>query len=365
MARPSVRVVLNEHQKRELEQLATKPTSPQQMAFRARVVLTLGQGRSSQEVAKRLKTSEQTVCLWKARFLQGGVGALQDAPRSGRPTQIPASVRRRIVTRCVQPPGKRARWTTRSMAKSVGVSKDTVQRLWSRNAIKPHRVRTFKLSTDEHFEEKFWDVIGLYLNPPLNAVVLCCDEKSQCQALQRTQPGLPLNVGHIRTRTHDYYRNGTITLFAALNYLTGKIISQTSPRHRHGEWLAFLKKIDSEIAPKLEIHIVCDNYATHKHPSVKRWIERHRRFHMHFTPTSASWMNMVERFFRDISQQAILPGSFGSVHELVETIATYLREHNLEPRRYQWRADGKEVLAKIERAWDAATNIPKIVPKVI
>ena len=242
------------------------------------------------------------------------------------------------------------------MARHLGVSKATVQRVWSTHEIKPHRTRIFKLSCDEQFEAKFWDVIGVYLNPPDNAVVLCCDEKSQCQALQRSQPGLPLAQGHIRTVTHDYYRHGTVTLFAALDYLSGKVISQVAPRHRHNEWLKFLKKLDSEIAGDLSIHLIVDNYSPHKHQKVRRWLERHPRFHLHFTPTSASWMNMVERFFRDLSQQAILPGSFGSVAELVDTINLYLSQHNLEPKRYVWHANGQEVLNKIHRAWEAATN---------
>ena len=200
--------------------------------------------------------------------------------------------------------------------------------LWSTNDIKPHRTRIFKLSCDEQFEAKFWDVIGVYLDPPDNAVVLCCDEKSQCQALQRSQPGLPLGQGHFRTVTHDYYRHGTVTFFAALDYLSGKVISQVAPRHRHNEWLKFLKKIDSEIPEDLSIHLIIDNYSTHKHQKVRHWLERHPRFHLHFTPTSASWMNMVERFFRDLSQQAILPGSFGSVAKLVLTPSIFT-SHNI------------------------------------
>ena len=249
------------------------------------------------------------------------------------------------------------------MAKHLGVSKATVQRVWSTNDIKPHRTRIFKLSCDEQFEAKFWDVIGVYLNPPDNAVVLCCDEKSQCQALQRSQPGLPLAQGHIRTVTHDYYRHGTVTLFAALDYLSGKVISQVAPRHRHNEWLKFLKKLDAEIAGDLSIHLIVDNYSAHKHQRVRRWLERHPRFHLHFTPTSASWMNMVERFFRDLSQQAILPGSFGSVAELVDAINHYLSQHNLEPKRYVWHANGQEVLNKIHRAWEAG-NIPNFLKRL-
>ena len=215
------------------------------------------------------------------------------------------------------------------------------------------------MSCDEQFEAKFWDVIGVYLDPPYNAVVLCCDEKSQCHALQRSQPGLPLAQGHIRTVTHDDYRHGTVTLFAALDYLSGKVISQVAPRHRHNEWLKFLKKLDSEIAEDLSIHLIVDNYSTHKHRKVRHWLERHPRFNLHFTPTSASWMNIVERFFRDLSQQAILPGSFGSVAELVDTINRYLSQHNLEPKRYVWHAQGQKLSTKSHRARKAATKFLK------
>jgi transposase len=240
------------------------------------------------------------------------------------------------------------------LASALGVSKATVQRVWSENQIKPHLTRVFKLSTDPDFETKFWDVIGLYLNPPEQAVVLCCDEKSQIQALQRSQPGLPLGKGHIRTQTHDYYRNGTVTLFAALDYLQGKVIAHTAQKHTHRQWLEFLKRIDQEIPLSQHIHIILDNYATHKHPVVKRWLARHPRFELHFTPTGSSWMNLVERFFRDLSQQAILPGSFGSVRQLVDAIMQYLAQHNLTPKRYVWRAEGEEILAKIQRAWKVA-----------
>ena len=246
------------------------------------------------------------------------------------------------------------------MAKHVGVSKATVQRVWSTNDLKPHRVRTFKLSRDPQFDAKFWDVIGLYLNPPQKALVLCCDEKSQCQALERSRPGLPLGQGHFRTRTHDYVRHGTTTLFAALSTLDGRVIARTETRHTHVEWLRFLRQVERETPPQLTLHLIVDNYATHKHPAVKAWLARHPRVQSHFTPTSSSWLNLVERFFRDLSQQAILPGSFGSVAELVDTINLYLAQHNLEPKRYVWHADGQEVLNKINRAWEAATNPPII-----
>jgi transposase len=240
-----------------------------------------------------------------------------------------------------------------ALAAKVDVKLDIRVKLWEQNDLRPHQTRTFKLSNDPQFEAKFWDVIGLYLNPPTKAVVLCCDEKSQCQALERTQPGLPLGQGQICTRTHDYYRHGTLTLFAALDYLEGKIIAQSAPRHRHQEWLAFLKQIEQEVPVGQDIHLIVDNYATHKHPSVKRWLKKHPRVHLHFTPTSSSWLNLVERFFRDLSQDVISPGSFRSVPELKRAIFNYLAERNDSPKRYVWRAEGEKILAKIQRAREA------------
>ena len=238
------------------------------------------------------------------------------------------------------------------MARMAGVSKATVQRLWAANDIKPHLSRTFKLSKDKHFETKFWDVIGLYLDPPEKALVLCCDEKSQCQALERTQPGLPLGIGHIKTKTHDYVRHGTLTLFAALNYLDGRLISRIAKRHRHQEWLAFLKIIDRETPCGLDIHLIADNYATHKHDEVRRWLAKHPRFHMHFTPTSSSWLNLVERFFRDLTDY-ITEKSFASVGELSTAIIAFLVERNKNAKRYVWRAKGEDILRKVEAARQA------------
>jgi transposase len=354
--RPKANLQLTEVQRQQLERIVRTGTAENRMVFRARLILECATGADNVQVAKQVGTTEQTVTLWRGRFLRAGMGGLADLPRSGRPEDIKPAIKGRILSEAVRPPVTLGRWSTRSMAKHVGVSKATVQRVWSSNDIKPHRTRIFKLSCDEQFEAKFWDVIGVYLDPPDNAVVLCSDEKSQCQALQRSQPGLPLAQGHIRTVTHDYYRHGTVTLFAALDYLSGKVISQVAPRHRHNEWLKFLQKVDREISADLSIHLIVDNYSTHKHQKVRRWLQRHPRFHLHFTPTSASWMNMVERFFRDLSQQAILPGSFGSVAELVDAMNRYLSQHNLEPKRYVWHADGQAVLDKIRRAWEAATN---------
>ena len=236
------------------------------------------------------------------------------------------------------------------MAKEVGISRHSVHQIWRKNDLKPHLVRTFKISKDPAFEKKFWDVIALYLNPPDKALVLCCDEKSQCQALERTQPALPLGIGHIRTKTHDYIRHGTITLFAALNYLDGKIIARTEKKHTHIEWLRFLKQLDRETPKELDLHLIVDNYGTHKHEKVKQWVGKHRRFHIHYTPTSSSWMNLIERFFADLTNDVVRDGSFTSVRQLVRDIETYLAERNLNPKRYQWKAEGEEILRKIQKA---------------
>src|ERR1700752_3357217 len=278
---------------------------------RSEIVLLSAEGLTQQQNAERLGTSRRQVNRWVGRFATGRLAGLRDAPGRGRKPWLAEGAAQQGLERAVTPPPHLGRWSCRTMARAVGVSAWSVQRLWVANDIKPHLSRTFKLSNDKRFEEKFWDVIGLYLDPPEKALVLCCDEKSQCQALERTQPGLPLGIGHIRTKTHDYTRHGTITLFAALSYLDGKIFGQTAPRHTHRQWLAFVKHLDRETPPGLTIHLVIDNYATHKHPKVKSWIayrnRRQRKVHgrerivLHFTPTSSSWMNLVERFFRDLT----------------------------------------------------------------
>jgi transposase len=321
--------------------------------------LLAAEGMSNLQISDEVGLHFNAVGKTRARFVHERLGALQDRPRSGRKPTIAAAVKGRILTEATQPPPGLARWSVRSMAQHQGVSKATVQRLWAKNDLKPHRTKVFKLSSDPAFEAKFWDVIGLYLDPPERALVLCCDEKTQIQALQRSQPGLPLGRGHLRTETHDYYRHGTVTLFAALDYLEGKVLARTAQKHTHRQWLEFLKQIDRETPAELDLHLVLDNYATHKHPRVKQWLTKHPRFHLHFVPTGSSWLNLVERFFRDLSQQAILPGSFGSVPELVDALMQYLTRHNLQPKRYVWRADGAAVLAKIQRAWDTAFRTPE------
>jgi transposase len=340
-----------------LENVVKCRTSAQRDVLRARIVLLRSEGKKEDEVALTLSTSRPTVSLWVKRYRREGLSGLHDAPGRGRKSSLPEDKVARVITGATQsPPAGRARWSVRSMAREAGVSKSTVHNLWQKNDLKPHLTRTFKLSNDPRFEEKFWDVIGLYLNPPEKALVLCCDEKSQCQALERSQPGLPLGIGHIRTRTHDYIRHGTITLFAALSYLEGRLISRTEEKHTHIEWLRFLKQIHRETPKDMDVHIIADNYATHKHPKVKAWLEKHPRFHMHFTPTSSSWMNLVERFFRDISEDCIREGSFESVGELVKAINAYLDNRNSQPKPYRWKAKGADILAKIHRARLALHN---------
>lgn len=351
---------LTQEQRRELRGIVNSPTASFRQNRRAWVILNRAAGLSQERTAEKTGWSRQAVNRWEARFLQAGMAGLEEARRSGRKPTIALEMRQKILTRATQPPPNRSRWSVRSMAKSMGVSKATVQRLWSANEIKPHITRTFKISKDKQFEDKFWDVIGLYLNPPDRALVLCCDEKSQCQALERTQPSLPLKGGHPCTKTHDYKRHGTVTLFAALSYLDGKIFSATAGKHTHRQWLAFLKQLDRETPKELTLHAIVDNYSTHKHPKVKSWIawrnQRQRkafgadRMVLHFTPTSSSWMNLVERFFRDLTEDVVREGSFHSTEELVRAMADYLAERNLNPKRYIWKAKGEEILAKIQRA---------------
>lgn len=346
-------VILSESDRKALEHVVGKKSSEQRTVLRARIVLLCAGGEPDLVVAQQLGVNRHTVRLWRQRFCEQGLAGLRDAPGRGRKALLEDKVKEAILTGAVRPPAHRTRWSCRSMARAQKVSPSTVQRIWASNDIQPPRTRTFKISTDPLFEEKFWDVIGLYLNPPDKALVLCCDEKSQCQAVERTQPALPLGVGHIRTATHDYIRHGTVTLFAALNYLEGKIVSLLVEQHRHQEWLRFLQRIDRQTPKQLALHLIIDNYATHKHPEVRAWVAKHPRFHLHFTPTSASWMNLVERFFRDLTEDVVREGSFRHVKELCDHILVYLAERNANPTRYTWNAKGEDILRKIQRAREA------------
>jgi len=312
-------------------------------------------GANNQDIAAALGISRPTVQLWRERFLALRlVGLEKDAPRPGRRPRISAAKIAAVVRATLHSrPPDATHWSTRSMARAQHLSEASIRRIWRMHGLKPHLIETFKLSRDKNFIEKLTDVVGLYLNPPDRALVLCVDEKSQIQALDRTQPLLPLRPGIPARQTHDYTRHGTTTLFAALNMLDGKVIGDCMPRHRHQEFIRFLKKIDAETPSDLDLHLIVDNYATHKHPRVKSWFKRHPRFHLHFTPTSSSWLNMVERWFRNLTDRRIRRGSFSSVRELIKTITEYLENHNQNPQVFVWSASVKEILAKIAKCKEA------------
>jgi transposase len=312
-------------------------------------------GIPGQSIAQELEISRPTIQLWRERFLALRLeGLKKDAPRPGRIASIPDRKVRAVVEATLHAkPINATHWSLRSMAKAQGISRMAVQRIWKRHNLKPHLVKTFKISRDKHFVEKLYDVVGLYLNPPDKSLVLCVDEKSQIQALDRTQPGLPLKKGRCGTMTHDYKRNGTTTLFAAFSMLDGKVIGDCMSRHRHQEFIRFLNKIDVETPSELDLHIIVDNYATHKHPRVKSWLRRHPRFHLHFIPTSSSWLNMVERWFREITDKRIRRGSFRNVPELIAAIKEYLDNHNQNPRIFTWTASVERILAKVAKCKEA------------
>lgn len=323
---------------------------------RARIILLAAKGWQNQEIAARLQITPATVARWRARFLTQGLAALErDAPRPGRPRVITAARVREVVRKTTQErPSNATHWSTRTMAAATGLSEKSVRRIWHQHGLKPHLVRTFKLSRDPQFAEKLEAIVGLYLNPPEHALVLSVDEKSQIQALDRTQPGLPLKRGRCSTMTHDYKRNGTAVLFAALNTLDGSVISMCDDQHRHQEWLKFLRVIDEVTPPDKDLYLIADNYSTHKHPKVQRWLARHPRFHMVFTPTSSSWLNMVERFFRDLTQKRLRRGVFHDVEELIMAIGEYIDHYNEQPKPFVWTKTASDILAKVTRARNAA-----------
>jgi transposase len=321
-------------------------------------VLLASAGLQDQEIATKLKITPENAARWRKRFLDGGLASLEkDAPRPGRtPTITPAKVQEVIRKTTQEKPGNATHWSTRTMAQAAGLSEKSVRRIWHKHGLKPHLARTFKVSNDLQFAEKLETIVGLYLNPPEHAIVLCADEKSQIQALDRTQPSLPLKKGRYGTMTHDYKRNGTATLFAALNTVDGTVISMCDDRYRHQEWLKFLRVID-EVTPQSKfIHLIADNYATHKHPKVQRWLARHPRFHVHFTPTSSSWLNMVERFFRDLTQKRLRRGTFRDVEELIMAIGDYIDQHNQNPKPFVWTAKACDILEKVKRARKTLDN---------
>jgi len=309
-------------------------------------------GKQDLEIAAEIGISNQKAARWRKRFLKMGLPGLEkDAPRSGRtPSITPAKVQEVIRKTTQEKPSNATHWSTRTMAVAAGLSEKSVRRIWHKHGLKPHLSRTFKVSNDPEFVEKLEAIIGLYLNPPEHAIVLCADEKSQTQALDRTQPGLPLKKGRCGTMTHDYKRNGTATLFAAMSTLDGTVISMCDDRHRHQEWLKFLRVIDDVTPPDKELHLIADNYATHKHPKVQKWLTRHPRFRVYFTPTSSSWLNMVERFFRDLTEQRLRRGIFRDVEELIMAIGDYIDKHNDNPKPFVWTAKASDVLEKVKRA---------------
>lgn len=339
-----------------LRNLSNRKRIEARVQMRARIILHASDGMSDKGIAERLDTDRRIVARWRARFLAAGVdGLLQDATRPGRPrtAREPSNVDQVVRVTLNETPEGATHWSTRTLAVHLSISASTVARIWRAHGLKPHRVESFKLSNDPRFVEKLEDIVGLYLDPPEHALVLCCDEKTQIQALDRTQPGLPLKRGRGQTMTHDYKRNGVTTLFAALNAATGKVLSMTDQLHRHQEWLRFLKTIDRKTPKHKELHLIVDNYATHKHPEVRAWLDKHPRFHMHFTPTSSSWLNMVERFFRDITEQRIRRGVFTSVPDLEAAINEYITVHNAKPKPFIWTAKASDILAKVTRAREA------------
>jgi transposase len=352
-------VVLTPEQRRELEGYARGRRVPVRLVQRSRALLLAAEGKRNTDIGQALGVGRDTVAHWRARFSSDGMAGIErDAPRPGRKPAIDAALVAIIVRKTTQEtPAGATQWSTRSMAREAGISEASVRRIWRRHGLKPHRVRSFKLSTDPAFAEKLHDVVGLYLNPPERALVLSLDEKSQIQALDRTQPGLPLRPGRAQTMTHDYKRHGTTTLFAALSTLDGTVIGTCMKRHTHKEWLRFLRLIDRQTPPAQDLHLIVDNYATHKHPAVRDWLARHPRFHLHFTPTSASWLNMVERFFRDLTTQRVRRGVFRSAAELEQAIQDYLAQHNQRPKPFIWTAKADDILEKVKRAQTALDKI--------
>ena len=328
---------------------------PLRLVQRARIIQMAAQGALNHHIAEALDVSRPTVQLWRERFLALRLAGLEkDAPRPGRIPQISqAKVAAVIEATLHRTPQNATHWSVRTMAKAQGISRMAVQRIWSQHHLKPHLIETFKLSRDKRFVEKLHDVVGLYLNPPDKALVLCVDEKSQIQALDRTQPLLPLRPGLPARQTHDYQRHGTTTLFAALSMLDGQVIGDCMPRHRHQEFIRFLKRIDAETPAGLALHLIVDNYGTHKHPRVQSWLKRHPRFHLHFTPTSSSWLNMIERWFREITDKRLRRGTFPNVRSLIQAITDYIHNHNQNPQVFVWTASTEKIMNKIVKCKEA------------
>ena len=348
MAGIAQKIEVSDEDRETLHKWKKSPRTPQKLVRRADIILAAAEGLNNKAISERGLGSEQTICLWRKRYAERGIEGLQDEPKPGRPRRIGQDKTAEIVATTLTPPQGMTHWSARRLAKQVGVSHSTVHRIWQAYDLKPHRTETFKFSTDPQLKEKIVDIVGLYLNPPEQALVLGVDEKSQIQALSRTQPLLQLRSGQVERHTHDYKRNGTTTLFAALNVATGEVIGECHPRHRHQEFLKFLKQLEKEVADK-ELHLILDNYGTHKQEKVQKWLKRHKRFHLHFTPIGASWMNMVEIWFGILTNQAIRRGNFDSVAHLVGAIKAFLSRWNERAKPFVWTKTAEQILAKAAR----------------
>jgi len=348
--RPKIPIVLTEEEQQQLKALAGSRSLPHGVVTRARIILMDAEGLTNQAIARRVELSMQAVSKWRKRYVEQGLSGLHDELRPGRPRSISDEEVAAVVKKTLQTkPKDGTHWTIRSIAKEAQLSRPAVHRIWKAFGLQPHRQRHFKLSTDPFFVEKVRDIVGLYLNPPDKAMVLCVDEKSQVQALDRTQPLLPLGIGYVQGVTHDYVRHGTTTLFAALDIATGQVLTRCRARHRHQEYLDFLKQVDANVPKDLDIHLVVDNYATHKHHTVKRWLAARPRYHVHYTPTYASWLNQVEIWFHLITQKAIRRGTFRSVKDLISKINQFVQNHNKDTRPFVWTATADSILEKVKR----------------
>ena len=359
MRRDDICLYLGPADRAQLEALCANRNTARKVVWRAEIVLATADGCGTSEIMRRAQTSKPTVWRWQERYLDEGVAGLRrDKTRPSRVPPLPRETRLKVIAKTVrEAPPDATQWSRSTMAEAVGISPSSVGRIWAEAGLKPHLVRRFKVSNDPMFEEKVTEIVGLYLDPPERAVVLCVDEKSQIQALDRTQPGLPLKKGRAATMTHDYKRHGTTTLFAALDVKSGIVIGDCMPRHRAREFLTFLRRIDRAVRKPRDIHLVLDNYATHKTPEVMAWLEKHPRFKLHFTPTSASWMNLVERFFAEITTRRIRRASYSSVDELETAIYDYLLQHNARPKPFVWTKSAGDILTRERRALDALDEI--------
>lgn len=351
MPRKSLTVVLTDAEFVRLEQWIRAGSTPQQVVLRARIIRAAACGQTDQQIARELKVQRRTTALWRRRVRAQGIGCVWEiaSGRGRKPHYSVKKVAHIVETTLQTKPAGSTHWSTRTLAQAQGVSKNTIQRVWQEHQLKPHLTKSFKLSRDPKFLEKLTDVVGIYLTPPQNAVVLCVDEKSQIQALDRTQPGLPLKPGRCGTFTHDYKRHGTTTLFAALQVIEGRVIGQCYPRHRHQEFLKFLRRLDAEFPGTVALHLILDNYSTHGHERVRRWLAQHPRFVLHFIPTSASWLNLVERWFAELSEKAVRRGAFRSVQELQRAIQEFMTEWNANPSPFVWTASVEKILKKFAR----------------